>query len=209
MTAQITAGLAGLGFGLSLIVAIGAQNAFVLRQGLRREHVFAVVAICALSDALLIAVGIAGLGAIIQRVEWLLLIIEFVGGIFLLTYGTRAALRAIKPHALSPEIAGTTTSLAKTVSTTLALTFLNPHVYLDTVLLLGSVAGTYGSNDWWFGAGAIAGSIIWFSTLGFGARLLTPAFKSIQSWRVLDSFIAIIMFALGATLLWSFIQRLL
>ena len=208
MTAQITAGLAGLGFGLSLIVAIGAQNAFVLRQGLRREHVFAVVAICALSDALLIAVGIAGLGAIIQRVEWLLLIIEFVGGIFLLTYGTRAALRAIKPHALSPEIAGTTTSLAKTVSTTLALTFLNPHVYLDTVLLLGSVAGTYGSNDWWFGAGAITGSIIWFSTLGFGARLLTPIFKSAQSWRILDSFIAIVMFALGVSLLWSFIQRL-
>lgn len=208
MNAQTAAGFAGLAFGLSLIVAIGAQNAFVLRQGLRREHVFTVVAICALSDALLIAVGIAGLGAIIQEVEWLLLVIEFVGGIFLITYGAKAAVRAIKPQTLSPEIAGTKTPLAKTVSTTLALTFLNPHVYLDTVLLLGSVAGTYGTNDWWFGAGAIAGSILWFSTLGFGARLLTPAFKSTQAWRVLDSLIAIVMFALGASLLWSFSQRL-
>lgn len=208
MNAQTAAGFAGLAFGLSLIVAIGAQNAFVLRQGLRREHVFTVVAICALSDALLIAVGIAGLGAIIQEVEWLLLVIEFVGGIFLITYGAKAAVRAIKPQTLSPEIAGTKTPLAKTVSTTLALTFLNPHVYLDTVLLLGSVAGTYGTNDWWFGAGAIAGSILWFSTLGFGARLLTPAFKSTQAWRVLDSLIAIVMFTLGASLLWSFSQRL-
>ena len=208
MTSSLAAALAGLGFGLSLIVAIGAQNAYVLRQGLRKEHVFVIVAICALSDALLIAVGVAGLGAIIQQLEWLLLLIEAVGGVFLCTYGVKAALRAWKPEVLNTETGGKAVSLKVAVGTVLALTYLNPHVYLDTVLLLGSVAGTYEANRWWFAAGAMAGSVIWFSVLGFGARLLAPVFTKPSAWRVLDAIIAVVMFTLGMSLLVSFVQHL-
>jgi L-lysine exporter family protein LysE/ArgO len=208
MTPVLAAALAGLGFGLSLIVAIGAQNAFVLRQGLRKEHVFVIVAICALSDAALIAVGVAGLGAIIQQLEWLLLLIEVVGGVFLCTYGVMAAKRAWKPEVLNTDTGGKAVSLKVAVGTVLALTYLNPHVYLDTVLLLGSVAGTYEDNRWWFATGAMLGSIIWFSTLGFGARLLDPVFKKPAAWRVLDAIIAVVMFSLGMSLLVSFVQHL-
>lgn len=209
MTPLLTAALAGLGFGLSLIVAIGAQNAYVLRQGLRKEHVFVIVAICALSDALLIAVGVAGLGAIIQQLEWLLLLIEVIGGVFLCTYGVMAAKRAWKPEVLNTDTGGKEVSLKVAAGTALALTYLNPHVYLDTVLLLGSIAGTYEANRWWFAAGAMLGSVIWFSTLGFGARLLDPVFKKPSAWRVLDAIIAVVMFALGMSLLVSFVQHLL
>lgn len=209
MTSTLAAALAGLGFGLSLIVAIGAQNAYVLRQGLRKEHVFVIVAICALSDALLIAVGVAGLGAIIQQLEWLLLLIEVIGGVFLCTYGVMAAKRAWKPEVLNTETGGAAISLKVAVGTVLALTYLNPHVYLDTVLLLGSVAGTYEANRWWFAAGAMLGSILWFSTLGFGARLLAPVFKKPTAWRVLDAIIAVVMFTLGMSLLMSFINTAL
>ena len=209
MTPLLTAALAGLGFGLSLIVAIGAQNAYVLRQGLRKEHVFVIVAICALSDALLIAVGVAGLGAIIQQLEWLLLLIEVIGGVFLCTYGVMAAKRAWKPEVLNTDTGGKAVSLKVAAGTALALTYLNPHVYLDTVLLLGSVAGTYEANRWWFAAGAMLGSVIWFSTLGFGARLLDPVFKKPTAWRVLDAIIAVVMFTLGMSLLVSFVQTLL
>lgn len=209
MTSTLAAALAGLGFGLSLIVAIGAQNAYVLRQGLRKEHVFVIVAICALSDAALIAVGVAGLGAIIQQLEWLLLLIEVIGGVFLCTYGVMAAKRAWKPEVLNTDTGGAAISLKVAVGTVLALTYLNPHVYLDTVLLLGSVAGTYEANRWWFAAGAMLGSILWFSTLGFGARLLAPVFKKPTAWRVLDAIIAVVMFTLGMSLLISFVQHLL
>ncbi|MDH6255872.1 LysE/ArgO family amino acid transporter [Aurantimicrobium minutum] len=209
MTPVLTAALAGLGFGLSLIVAIGAQNAYVLRQGLRKEHVFVIVAICALSDAALIAVGVAGLGAIIQQLEWLLLLIEVIGGVFLCTYGVMAAKRAWKPEVLNTDTGGKAVSLKVAAGTALALTYLNPHVYLDTVLLLGSVAGTYEANRWWFAAGAMLGSVIWFSTLGFGARLLDPVFKKPTAWRVLDAIIAVVMFTLGMSLLISFVQHLL
>ena len=209
MTPLLTAALAGLGFGLSLIVAIGAQNAYVLRQGLRKEHVFVIVAICALSDAALIAVGVAGLGAIIQQLEWLLLLIEVIGGVFLCTYGVMAAKRAWKPEVLNTDTGGKAVSLKVAAGTALALTYLNPHVYLDTVLLLGSVAGTYEANRWWFAAGAMLGSVIWFSTLGFGARLLDPVFKKPTAWRVLDAIIAVVMFTLGTSLLVSFVQHLL
>ena len=209
MSPVITSALAGLGFGLSLIVAIGAQNAYVLRQGLRKEHVFVIVAICALSDALLIAVGVAGLGAIIQQLQWLLLLIELVGGVFLCTYGVMAAKRAWKPEVLNTDTGGKAVSLKVAVGTALALTYLNPHVYLDTVLLLGSIAGTYEENRWWFATGAMLGSVLWFSTLGFGARLLDPVFKKPSAWRVLDAIIAVVMFALGSSLLISFVQHLI
>lgn len=209
MLLALTAALAGLGFGLSLIVAIGAQNSFVLRQGLRREHVLVIVAICAISDAVLIAVGVAGLGAIITQLEWLLLVIEVIGGVFLCTYGVLAAKRAFRPEMLTAESGGAPLSLKVAVGTMLALTFLNPHVYLDTVLLLGSVAGTYEGQRWWFAAGAMLGSLLWFSLLGFGARVLAPIFTKPTAWRVLDAIIAVVMFALGISLLVSFVQRLL
>lgn len=209
MTPLFTAALAGMGFGLSLIVAIGAQNAYVLRQGLRKEHVFVIVAICAISDALLIAVGVAGLGAIIQQLEWLLLLIEVVGGVFLCTYGIMAAKRAWKPEVLNTDTGGSSVSLKVAVGTVLALTYLNPHVYLDTVLLLGSVAGTYEANRWYFAAGAMLGSVIWFSVLGFGARALAPVFKKPTAWRVLDAIIAVVMLSIGISLLVSFVQHLI
>lgn len=209
MPASLSAAIAGLGFGLSLIIAIGSQNAFVLRQGLRKEHVGIIVAICAIADALLIAVGVAGLGALIQRLNWLLMIIELIGGAFLIAYGVKAALRAVRPDALSGDIGGPPMSLRTAVATVFALTFLNPHVYLDTVLFLGSVSTTYGDYRWWFGVGAMMGSILWFSALGFGARLLTPVFTSKTAWRVLDVVLAAIMLFLGTSLLVAFVQHLI
>jgi L-lysine exporter family protein LysE/ArgO len=196
----LLAALSGLGFGLSLIVAIGAQNAFVLRQGLRREHVLAVVAICALADAVLIVLGIAGIGAVLDSAPWLLVAIRWGGILFLLAYAVLAARRALRPGTLEGDPAGASTSLRTAVATCLALTLLNPHVYLDTVVLLGSVANTHGGERWWFGAGAALGSVLWFTALGFGARALRPLFRSRTAWRVLDAGVAVVMVALAASL---------
>jgi len=199
--AALVATLAGAGFGLSLIVAIGAQNAFVLRQGLRGEHVLAVVLICAVSDIILIALGVAGIGSLLELAPWLLDAMRIGGAAFLLAYAVVAGRRAIRPGVIDPETSGAPTALWPTVTTAVALTWLNPHVYLDTVLLLGSVAGTHGDDRWWFGVGAAAGSIIWFASLGFGARLLRPLFSKPAAWRILDALIAIIMAAIAASLL--------
>ncbi|TWP50921.1 amino acid transporter [Lentzea tibetensis] len=182
--------LLGYGTGLSLIVAIGAQNAFVLRQGIRRHSVLAVVAICALSDAVLIALGVGGVGAVVAKFPDALKVIGVVGGGFLLCYGFLAARRAVRPHALVPAAGGST------VVTCLALTWLNPHVYLD-ILLLGSIA----AGSWSFALGAVLASITWFSALGFGARLLSGFFARPASWRVLDGLVAATMVALGVTLI--------
>jgi L-lysine exporter family protein LysE/ArgO len=193
--------LAGLGLGLSLIVAIGAQNAFVLRQGLRLEHVGAVVAVCTLSDALLIGAGVLGAGALLLRQPGLLTVVCLAGAAFLLTYGAMAARRALRPsEALAADASGARTGLAVTVATCLALTWLNPHVYLDTVVLLGSLSSTYADDRWWFAAGAVAGSAGWFVGLGFGARVLRPVFARPTAWRVLDLVIAVVMTALGISL---------
>jgi L-lysine exporter family protein LysE/ArgO len=192
--------LAGLGFGLSLIVAIGAQNAFVLRQGLRREHVLAVVLVCALSDAVLILAGIAGAGAVFALAPAVLTVVRFAGAAFLLCYGVVAARRALRPAALAVEDAGVRKPLGRVVATVLALTWLNPHVYLDTVVLLGSIANTHGDERWWFGAGAVLGSLLWFAALGYGARLLQPVFARPVAWRVLDAVIAVVMVALAVSL---------
>lgn len=199
--AALIAALAGTGFGLSLIVAIGAQNAYVLRQGLRGEHVFAVVLICALSDVILIALGIAGIGSLLERAPWLLDTMRAGGAAFLLTYAAIAARRAVHPAAITAETAGAPTSMWPVATTALALTWLNPHVYLDTILLLGSIAGTHGDERWWFGAGAAIGSIVWFASLGFGARLLRPLFARPSAWRVLDALIAVVMSAIALSLL--------
>jgi L-lysine exporter family protein LysE/ArgO len=199
--AALVATLAGAGFGLSLIVAIGAQNAFVLRQGLRGEHVFVVVLICAVSDVVLIALGIAGIGSLLEVAPWLLDTMRVGGAAFLLAYAAIAGRRAIHPGVIDAETAGAPTPLWPTVTTAVALTWLNPHVYLDTILLLGSVAGTHGDNRWWFGLGAAVGSAVWFSSLGFGARLLRPLFARPMSWRILDAVIAAIMAAIALSLL--------
>ncbi|SEG89164.1 L-lysine exporter family protein LysE/ArgO [Actinacidiphila yanglinensis] len=196
MHPALLAALAGLGTGLSLIVAIGAQNAFVLRQGIRREHVAAVVGICAASDAVLIAAGIGGVGTVVRRWPAAVTVTGWVGGAFLVTYGVLAARRALRPQRLTAgEGAGASARAA--VLTCLALTWLNPHVYLDTVLLLGSVANSYGGARWPFGAGAVTASVLWFSGLGFGARLLRRPFARPGSWQVLDAVIAVTMVLLG------------
>ncbi len=197
--------LLGLGTGLALIIAIGAQNAFVLRQGIRGEHIGVVVLICAVSDAVLIAAGIAGIGAVIEAAPAVVEVIRLGGAAFLLAYAVFAAKRAIKPGALTAAENQRGGGLASVAATALALTWLNPHVYLDTVLLLGSIANTQGPElRWYFGAGAVLGSIVWFSALGFGARLLRPIFARPGSWRILDGLIAVVMLALGLRMAFGF-----
>lgn len=193
------AAASGLLAGLSLIVAIGAQNAFVLRQGLRREHVPLVVLVCAASDALLIAVGVAGLDTLITRAPVLLQVLRWGGAAFLLGYGVRAAVRAVRGSSLQESDDGATGAVP-VVLTALALTWLNPHVYLDTVLLLGSMAAGHGAARWWFGGGAIVASVLWFTALGFGARALGPVFRRRRAWQVLDGVIAVVMVALALQL---------
>ena len=199
-TPALLALMSGMALGLGLIVAIGAQNAFVLRQGLRLEHVAAVVAVCTLSDVALIAGGVLGAGAALSRVPWLIPVICFAGAAFLLCYGLLAARRALRPGALLPDARGVRTGLAVTVGTCLALTWLNPHVYLDTVVLLGSMSSTYGEHRWAFAAGAGVGSTVWFTGLGYGARLLRPVFARPTAWRVLDGGIALVMGGLAVSL---------
>nr|WP_204331369.1 LysE family transporter [Geodermatophilus sabuli] len=199
-TTALLAAASGLALGLGLIVAIGAQNAFVLRQGLRLEHVAAVVAVCALSDLALIIAGVLGAGTVLSRLPWLIPAVCLGGAAFLLAYGLRAARRALRPAALLPEAAGARVGLLTTVGTGLALTWLNPHVYLDTVVLLGSTASTYGEHRWQFAAGAGLGSIVWFAGLGYGARLLRPVFARPAAWRVLDGVIAVVMALLAVSL---------
>ncbi|OQR61250.1 amino acid transporter [Streptomyces maremycinicus] len=200
MSHTLTAAVAGFGTGLSLIVAIGAQNAFVLRQGIRRDAVLAVVGICALSDALLIALGVGGVGALVVAWPGALTAVGWIGGLFLLCYGALAARRALRPTgalATEGESAG---SLRRAVLTCLALTWLNPHVYLDTVFLLGSVAADRGPLRWTFGLGAAFASLCWFAALGFGARLLGRFLTRPAAWRVLDGLVAATMIVLGVTL---------
>ena len=250
---MFSSALAGLGLGLSLIVAIGAQNVFVLRQGIRREHVLAVAAICALSDLALIVVGVSGIGAVLSAVPWLVDVIRWAGAAFLVGYGVLAARRALKrggealvadesatdaaesvearagtpvapadsgasartgsttAHAPSATVIAPArtrpartrparSTLAVAVLTALALTWLNPHVYLDTVFLLGSVANTHGDGRWAFAAGAGIASIVWFFALAYGARLLGGVLANPRAWRILDAVIALVMVTLGILL---------
>ncbi|MER7925742.1 MULTISPECIES: LysE/ArgO family amino acid transporter [unclassified Streptomyces] len=199
MNNALSAAAAGFGTGLSLIVAIGAQNAFVLRQGIRREAVLAVVGICALSDALLIALGVGGVGAVVVAWPGALRAVGLIGGAFLLVYGVLAARRVFRPAALHAE-GEATRSRRRAVLTCLAMTWLNPHVYLDTVFLLGSIAAGRGPLRWTFGLGAVCASVCWFAALGFGARLLSRFLAKPSAWRVLDGLVAATMIGLGATL---------
>jgi L-lysine exporter family protein LysE/ArgO len=183
----------------TLIAAIGAQNAFVLRQGIRREHVMPVVALCTVSDMALIAAGIGGFGAVIATHPDIVTVAKMGGAVFLVGYGLFAARRALRPSTLSPSESAPA-RLAGVLTTCLALTFLNPHVYLDTVVLLGALANQHTDGRWLFGIGAIAASAVWFATLGFGARRLNGLFAAPMTWRVLDGVIAATMIALGGYL---------
>ncbi|MFD0520032.1 LysE/ArgO family amino acid transporter [Paractinoplanes durhamensis] len=196
---MLTSVLAGFLASAVLIIAIGAQNAFVLRQGLRREHVIAVVAVCALSDLMLILAGIGGLGAVVTARPDTVTVIRWVGAAFLMAYAVLAARRAMRPTRLNPAERAPAT-LGATVLTCLALTYLNPHVYLDTVLLLGSIAQRH-PHRWLFGIGAAAASLVWFTALGLGAHRLAPLLAKPTAWRVLDGVISLVMVGVAASLL--------
>ena len=232
---------AGLGLGFSLIVAIGAQNVFVLRQGIRREHVFVVAAICAVSDAVLIAAGVGGMGAALQAAPWLVGVARWAGAAFLVGYAFLAARRALRgtetglvvgddasagptggrvarsayrdrdgrggigtgagaSYSTTGVATRPTSALLPVVLTCLALTWLNPHVYLDTVVLLGSVGATHGDERWIFALGAMLASVVWFFTLAYGARLLGGVLASPRAWRILDGIIAVVMLAIAVSL---------
>ncbi|TPX02776.1 amino acid transporter [Schumannella luteola] len=190
-----------------MIVAIGAQNTFVLRQGIRREHVLAVVAICALSDVVLISLSIAGTGFVLGALPWLMTVVRVAGALFLGGYGVLAARRALRREAdalsvsgAEPDAASRRRSLLAAIGTCLAVTWLNPHVYLD-IAIVGSLANSHGDARWLFGAGIAAASVLWFTTLGFGARMLAPVFARPLAWRILDALIAVLMLTLAVLVL--------
>ncbi|MBL4727710.1 MAG: amino acid transporter [Rhizobiaceae bacterium] len=198
--------LSGFALGGSLIIAIGAQNAFILRMGLLRQHVFILCLICALADALLIVIGVAGLGVFVGKYPQLLKIITLGGFLFLITYAALAAKRAVFPHALKAS-SDKDMPLMQAISICLAFTFLNPHVYLDTVVLVGGLAARWhGIERIAFTLGAVAASFVWFFALGYGARLLQPVFERKIAWRVLDGLIAVIMAWLAISLLLNFLS---
>ncbi len=195
-----TALLAGLLTGLSLIIAIGAQNAFVLRIGLSRRYIAPVVAVCAVSDLVLILAGVAGIGTILERAPAAIDVVRWLGVAFLTWYGVSSLLRARKADSLEAARAAAPDRRTAVLKVT-ALTWLNPHVYLDTVLLVGSIANQHGpTGRWWFAAGASAASIVWFTGLGFGARALTGLLSSVRAWQVLDLLIGLTMLGIAATL---------
>ena len=199
-TPILSAAVSGFLLGASLIIAIGAQNAFILRQGLLRQHVFVLCLICALSDALLIAAGVAGLGTLIGQSPNLILAVTVGGALFLFAYAAIAFRRAMKPEMLKAAKTGEA-RLWPAVAACLAFTFLNPHVYLDTVVLLGGLSAAYeGQARLAYGLGAAAASFVWFFGLGYGARLLEPVFARPAAWRVLDLLIGLVMAAIGLSL---------
>jgi L-lysine exporter family protein LysE/ArgO len=197
---MLTAILAGFVLGGSLIIAIGAQNAFILRQGLLRRHVFALVLFCAASDATLILLGVAGFGEAIKTAPALLKAVTWGGAAFLFWYAFTAFRRAMTAQSLETGQAGGL-SLQAALAQCAAFTWLNPHVYLDTVVLVGGISTTFGDNRWWYALGAAVASFVWFFSLGYGARLLTPVFAKPVAWKVLDIAIGCVMAALALKVL--------
>ncbi len=185
--------VSGALFSLSLIVAIGAQNAYVLRQGVLRAHIGTVVMICAASDVVLIAAGVAGVGAVVVHQPRVLSLVRDAGGALLLAYAVIAARRALRVAEPTLEARNAGQTRRGVVAATLGFTWLNPAVYLDTLVLLGTVASAHPAARWWFAAGAAAASVGWFIGLGFGARLLAPLLRHPRAWRLLDVFVAVVM----------------
>ena len=190
----------GLASGLALIIAIGAQNAFVIRQGLKRQHVLTVVLFCAVSDALLIAAGTAGLGRAIDSVPEVLEVVRWFGVTYLIFFGLKSLQSAFKHNFLTLE-QGAVVSRKKTILTVLALTFLNPHVYLDTVIFLGSIANQFPTEKWLFSSGAMTASFLWFFSIGFGSKMAARFMVKIIFWKILDLSVAAIMFTLAVYLI--------
>ena len=188
--------ISGFFSGLTLIVAIGAQNAFVIKQGLRREHVLLIVLICSISDAFLIFLGSAGLGQLIQSIPELLEVVRWFGVVYLLWFGVKSFKSAFTNQSLSAA-EGQLSSKRMVVTTMLALTFLNPHVYLDTVILLGSIANQFENQRWLFSTGAALGSFVWFFSIGYGAKAASRFMSKPIFWKVLDLIIAAIMFTIA------------
>lgn len=203
MSDQLSVALSGFALGASLIIAIGAQNAFVLRQGLRRERVLAVVAVCVACDWALIMLGALGFGSLVGRLPAVTAVAAWGGAAYLAVHGALAIRSAIRRETLAADAAERPTlSLAGAIAATLAVSLLNPHVYLDTVVLIGSLAGQYAEGlRGWFALGAGLASLVWFSAVGFGARLLAPLFEKPIAWRVLDVGIAVVMWWIAAGLL--------
>ncbi|MFL0410775.1 LysE/ArgO family amino acid transporter [Microbacterium paludicola] len=223
---MLTAFFAGLGLCLSLIIAPGAQNVFLLRMGVQRRHVIALAVTCLVSDAILITAGVAGFGVVVEHLPWLFELVRWGGVVFLAAYGLMAAWRALRPQeqsivldepaapvaAPASDLGGGTATLVRVAQTApsrtlapailscLAITWLNPHAYLDTVFLVGSVSAGYGDLRWVFGAGAVAGSAIWFSLMTVAARFAARWLRSPRAWRILDAFIAVAMLLLAAGL---------
>jgi L-lysine exporter family protein LysE/ArgO len=193
--------ISGFSLGLSLILAIGAQNAFVLKQGLKKQHVFLVCFICALSDALLIALGVSGFGLIVKQFPSIEMVARYAGALFLSIYALNSFISSFfKNHSLNPseEASGSALNAALIC---LAFTWLNPHVYLDTVFLLGAISTKYEASKLEFAAGAMTASFIFFFSLGYGAKLLRPLFEKPRAWKILDFLIGIIMLSIAISLL--------
>lgn len=193
----------GCGTGAGLIIAIGAQNAFVLKQGLLKQHVLLTVLFCALSDALLICLGVGGFGELILSIDGLLPLAKWGGALFLAYYGFRSFRSAFSNATLEVELTQKSPSYTETLLSLFAFTYLNPHVYLDTVVLLGSISSQFPDTERYiFGLGAMFASCIWFFALGFGARLLRPLFEKPLAWKILDCLIGIMMWAISLSLIW-------
>jgi L-lysine exporter family protein LysE/ArgO len=196
--------IAGLLTGAGLIIAIGAQNVFVLRQGIRREHVLPVVAVCTASDIILILAGVIGLGALVSAHPQVIDAATIAGGAYLLVLAALATRRVIRPAAISADSGGSATGRWAAIGTAVALTWLNPHVYLDTVITLGAIANSQGADaKWAFAAGACTASLLWFGALGYGSGRLSPLFARPRAWQLLDVLVAVVMGTLGAGLIVS------
>ena len=194
--------LNGLALSGALIIAIGAQNAFLLNRALRNQHQYSVALLCSLSDAIFICLGIFGMGALVQAQPGLLLWISIVGAVFLFVYGALAFKSAAQSHAMSMDYGDGKYSLTKALGIAASVSWLNPHVYLDTMVLLGSISSQYvGYDKIWFGCGAVSASFIWFFSLAWGAQWLMPIFTNPVSWRVLDALIGVIMWTICAGLI--------
>lgn len=198
---ELGALLKGMGLGGGLIIAIGSQNAYLLRQALKREYVYTCIAICIVCDVLLIGAGVAGMGEVINNMPYLLFWIKITGAAFLFWYGLCAARSAFKSSSFDLDKQATAVSQRQVIAAMLAFSLLNPHVYLDTVVLLGSIGGQQrGDGPWYFALGAMLASIIWFLSLGLGAQYLIPIFKRPVAWRILDGAIAVVMWLLAVLL---------
>lgn len=200
---MLTPLIQGFSLGASLIIAIGSQNAFVLRQGLKKEYVFTICTICFLCDALLIFLGVGGVGSLVASSQDLMLIARLGGASFLFFYGARSFRSALKPETLEVDSShNSSSSLTWAIATTLALTLLNPHVYLDTVILLGSIAGQFPEKQRaTFAIGAACASMVWFYGIGYGSRILTPFFRKKIAWKILDAVIGAVMWGIAGSLL--------